>query len=136
MIEYLLIFIFILFILINEKLLKFYHLKLCYDNYNFIKFVVKNILYLIPLITIYFNYENIVNNITTHKKKRNVSQNIKKFVASNQKWRCNMCNNLLDATYEIDHKIPLFKNGTNELNNLQALCRNCHGKKTLLDNLN
>ena len=25
---------------------------------------------------------------------------------------------------------------TNEIHNLQALCRNCHGKKTILDKLN
>jgi len=30
----------------------------------------------------------------------------------------------------------LFKGGSNEINNLIALCRNCHGKKTLLENNN
>ena len=46
-----------------------------------------------------------------------------------------MCNNLLDATYEVDHINPLYKGGTNDFNNLQALCRNCHGKKTIDDRL-
>ena len=135
MIEYALVFFFIIFILVNEKILKFYHIKFCYDNYNFIKFIVKNCLYALPLITIYFNYENIISNINK-KKKRNLNNTTKKLVASNQQWRCNMCNILLDASYEIDHKIPLYKNGTNEIHNLQALCRNCHGKKTIFDKLN
>ena len=42
---------------------------------------------------------------------------------------------LLDATYEIDHIIPLYKGGNNEISNLEALCRNCHGNKTLLDKI-
>lgn len=68
--------------------------------------------------------------------KRNVSSLTKKMVASNQQWKCGSCNQTLDYTYEIDHHIPLFKGGSNELSNLIALCRNCHGKKTLLENNN
>ena len=66
--------------------------------------------------------------------KRNVSSLTKKMVASNQEWKCGSCNQTLDYTYEIDHHVPLFKGGSNEINNLIALCRNCHGKKTLLEN--
>ena len=62
--------------------------------------------------------------------KRNVSQLQKKMVASSQQWKCNKCRIILNFDYEIDHIKPLFKNGTNELSNLQALCRNCHGIKT------
>ena len=67
--------------------------------------------------------------------KRNVSSLTKKMVASNQEWKCGSCNQTLDYTYEIDHHIPLFKGGSNEVDNLIALCRNCHGKKTLLENI-
>jgi 5-methylcytosine-specific restriction endonuclease McrA len=68
--------------------------------------------------------------------KRNVSSLTKKMVASNQQWKCGgSCNQTLDYTYEIDHHIPLFKGGSNEISNLIALCRNCHGKKTLLENI-
>ena len=42
---------------------------------------------------------------------------------------------ILDASYEIDHIIPLYKGGNNENDNLMALCRNCHGKKTISDAL-
>ena len=34
-----------------------------------------------------------------------------------------------------DHVIPLYKGGTNDLTNLEALCRNCHGKKTFKDKM-
>ena len=37
---------------------------------------------------------------------------------------------------EVDHKIPLYKGGNNQINNLEALCRNCHGMKTLVDRIN
>jgi len=66
-------------------------------------------------------------------QKRNVTPFQKKMVASNQQWKCNMCQKILDYTYEVDHKIPLFKGGNNHTDNLQALCRNCHGKKTAMD---
>ena len=68
----------------------------------------------------------------THKHhKRRVSGHQKKYVASRQKWKCNNCNELLDYSYEVDHIIPLYQGGNNHIKNLQALCRNCHGKKTV-----
>ena len=79
------------------------------------------------------NDNNNKKNCKIHK--RNVSSLTKKMVASNQEWKCGSCNQTLDYTYEIDHHIPLFKGGSNEINNLIALCRNCHGKKTLLENI-
>lgn len=86
-------------------------------------------------------YDNLTNikkntNIKTKEEihKRNVSSLTKKMVASNQKWKCGTCKQTLDFTYEIDHHIPLFKGGSNDVSNLIALCRNCHGKKTLLEN--
>ena len=75
--------------------------------------------------------------VKTYKvKKRKVSETTKKVVAANQKWHCSMCNNMLDASYEVDHIVPLYKGGDNSINNLQALCRSCHGKKTIYDKLN
>ena len=75
------------------------------------------------------------NNIP-NKIKRNVSESKKKYIASNQKWRCTHCNNLLDNTYEVDHIIALYRGGTNDLTNLEALCRNCHGVKTFKEKMN
>ena len=74
------------------------------------------------------------NNYANNRKStRSVSAKIKKIVASAQKWKCAHCHNILDATYEVDHIKPLCKGGGNEINNLQALCRNCHGHKTIYD---
>ena len=70
------------------------------------------------------------------KQLRKVSESTKKVVASNQQWRCFMCHNLLDYSYEIDHNTPLFLGGTNHISNLHALCRNCHGKKTIMEKIN
>uniref|UniRef100_A0A6C0KKB4 HNH nuclease domain-containing protein n=1 Tax=viral metagenome TaxID=1070528 RepID=A0A6C0KKB4_9ZZZZ len=67
--------------------------------------------------------------------KRCVSETKKKYVASLQQWKCNKCKNQLTAWYEVDHKIRLEHGGTNELNNLEALCRECHGQKTAMENL-
>jgi hypothetical protein len=84
----------------------------------------------------YDSLKNEKNYKIIHKiHKRNVSSLTKKMVASNQEWKCGSCNQVLDYTYEIDHHIPLFKGGSNEVSNLIALCRNCHGKKTLLENI-
>ena len=41
----------------------------------------------------------------------------------------------LPAWFEVDHKTRLEHGGTNEVNNLEALCRECHGKKTAMENL-
>ncbi len=73
-------------------------------------------------------------NLNSAKYKRNVSNTTKKYIAASQKWNCNDCTQLLDHCYEVDHKIPLYKGGTNDIQNLQALCRNCHGRKTMIDN--
>ena len=78
---------------------------------------------------------NLIKNSSPKKHKRNVSESKKKFIASNQKWKCAHCQNLLDNTYEVDHIVALYKGGSNELNNLEALCRNCHGKKTFMEKM-
>ena len=67
--------------------------------------------------------------------KRSVSETKKKYVASNQNWFCGHCKHQLDATFEVDHIIELQNGGTNEITNLVALCRNCHGKKTMMTKL-
>jgi hypothetical protein len=68
-------------------------------------------------------------------QQRQVSQLLKKKRAADQKWTCGHCKNILDASYEVDHIIPLYKGGSNDESNLIALCRNCHGKKTVGERL-
>jgi len=66
----------------------------------------------------------------THIVKRSVSETKKKYVAYSQNWKCNFCNKTLDHTYEIDHKVELRNGGSNETDNLVALCAGCHRLKT------
>ena len=66
--------------------------------------------------------------------KRSVSETKKKFIASSQNWRCKNCNNQLSHVYEVDHVISLCNGGSNNVENLVALCRECHGHKTAMDN--
>jgi len=67
--------------------------------------------------------------------KRSVSETKKKFVASSQNWRCGNCTKQLPAWFEVDHKIRLEHGGSNHIDNLVALCRDCHGEKTAIENL-
>ena len=67
--------------------------------------------------------------------KRSVSETKKKFVASRQNWRCGHCDKQLTAWFEVDHKIRLEHGGSNHIDNLIALCRECHGEKTTIENL-
>jgi hypothetical protein len=67
--------------------------------------------------------------------KRSVSETKKKYVASSQEWKCGHCQSQLDHTFEIDHKLRLEYGGGNDVQNLIALCRNCHGKKTAGENM-
>ncbi len=67
--------------------------------------------------------------------KRSVSETKKKYVASMQDWKCGQCNKKLTHTFEIDHKIRLEHGGGNDVTNLVALCRECHGEKTAMENM-
>ncbi len=71
----------------------------------------------------------------TTKSLRKVSEQLKKQIAAQQGWKCKRCHVMLDATYEVDHIRALEDGGTNDITNLQALCRNCHGNKSLQDNI-
>lgn len=90
------------------------------------------------------NYDTNYNLSSNQKKvissgktstKRSVSETKKKFVASQQGWNCGGCHNQLNAWFEVDHKVRLEYGGSNEIGNLVALCRECHGEKTTRENL-
>lgn len=62
--------------------------------------------------------------------KRSVSETKKKYVAASQNWRCKHCDQTLSAWFEVDHVVRLDDGGSNHVENLVALCRECHGAKT------
>ena len=67
--------------------------------------------------------------------KRSVSETKKKFVAAQQNWCCKKCQKQLPAWFEVDHVMKLEYGGSNAVDNLEALCRDCHGRKTAMENL-
>jgi len=82
-----------------------------------------------------FSSERRMLNSGKNGTKRSVSETKKKYVAANQEWKCGHCDSQLDHTFEIDHKVRLEYGGGNDVGNLIALCRNCHGKKTASENM-
>lgn len=90
------------------------------------------------------NYQNLTpnqrrvlmsGNQSGGKTKRSVSETKKKYVASQQGWSCKHCSIQLPAWFEVDHVVKLEYGGSNSIDNLEALCRDCHGKKTAMENL-
>jgi hypothetical protein len=81
------------------------------------------------------NMERRILNSGKNATKRSVSETKKKYVASQQDWKCGHCKSQLDHTFEIDHRLRLEYGGGNDVQNLIALCRNCHGKKTASENM-
>jgi 5-methylcytosine-specific restriction endonuclease McrA len=79
--------------------------------------------------------ENRIMNSGKKPTKRSVSETKKKYVASSQNWKCGDCQKQLNAWFEVDHKVRLEYGGSNHIDNLVALCRECHGKKTTIENL-
>ena len=59
-------------------------------------------------------------------------RSLRKFVLIRDNYLCQIClskGKYVTAT-EVDHIVPLKEGGTNELNNLQSLCKSCHSRKT------
>ena len=61
---------------------------------------------------------------------RRLSGHEKRVVAARGEWKCGMCGVLLDATYEIDHVVPLHLGGEDDVANCWALHTECHKRKT------
>jgi hypothetical protein len=73
----------------------------------------------------------------------NFTQEEKYLIAGTQNFKCNICNcDLNDGKFDIDHKHRLgYRNekgelkGNNQIENLQALCKECHKEKTKTDKI-
>ena len=81
------------------------------------------------------SYEKRILQSGSKGTKRSVSETKKKYVASIQDWKCKECKEQLTAWFEVDHIKRLEYGGGNNVENLVALCRDCHGRKTAMENM-
>ena len=66
--------------------------------------------------------------------KRAVSAHTKDEVFWRDGATCRLCKDELgDLRWQCDHIVPLWDGGSNGMENLQALCANCHSEKTILE---
>ena len=72
-------------------------------------------------------FDRILRDVT----RRELTDNEKTTVLDKQRGLCNMCRDKLDAGAEFDHRVPLSRAGTQDIENFQALCISCHGTKTV-----
>lgn len=62
--------------------------------------------------------------------RRLASRTERDLLAILQDFQCAICGSDLAEGFECDHLVPYAKGGLTTLNNLQALCLNCHSEKT------
>lgn len=60
-------------------------------------------------------------------RKGRISSTSRILVFKRDGWQCKMCG--YGHTLTIDHIVPTSKGGTDQLFNLQTLCRRCHSEK-------
>ena len=62
-------------------------------------------------------------------RRREAKIDTAKILLARQKGRCVYCRRELGESYQVDHRMPLALGGSNNLDNLQALCKRCNLKK-------
>ena len=68
------------------------------------------------------------------KRKYNVSHRI--HIAWTQEYKCGKCKCFpIPPAFQIDHRVPLHEGGPDILDNLWALCPNCHAEKSRREQL-
>lgn len=67
--------------------------------------------------------------------RRRITGHEKRLVGARQAWRCNVCQSLLAATFDVDHVVALHRGGADHIDNCQALCCECHRQKTLREEI-
>jgi hypothetical protein len=66
---------------------------------------------------------------------RRLRESHKRIVAARQGWRCSACDVILSSAFQVDHTIPLWRGGADEISNTNALCASCHAIKTQLEGI-
>ena len=76
------------------------------------------------------NFEEMINNKTSRKRK--VSSKIRQQVLERDNYTCQMCGRTRfdGVKLEVDHIIPVAKGGSDNISNLQTLCRECNRGKS------
>lgn len=83
------------------------------------------------LFSINSNYDILGNPIRKINKREPISQSQRNEILARQKNKCNRCKKLLDMRAKhFDHIKEVYKGGKSRIDNLQALCANCHNIKT------
>jgi len=67
-------------------------------------------------------------------KRKKINKDTRQKIADKQENACGECKITLSPYFELDHIIGLQFGGTDEESNLMALCRECHGKKSIREN--
>ena len=67
-------------------------------------------------------------------KRKKINKDTRQKIADKQENACGECKMTLSPYFELDHIIGLQFGGTDEESNLMALCRECHGKKSIREN--
>ena len=71
----------------------------------------------------------VINELLVKKRNYASVEDVVKLL-ERQKDKCNCCGDVLTKRREVDHILPLAEGGSNELDNLQLLCLECHSTKT------
>lgn len=59
-----------------------------------------------------------------------IPKSVREYVFQRDNYQCRSCGkNQQEITLNIDHIIPLAKGGSNDMSNLQTLCRPCNQQK-------
>ncbi|ACK68136.1 HNH endonuclease [Rippkaea orientalis PCC 8801] len=59
-----------------------------------------------------------------------IPESVREYVFQRDNYNCQSCGkNKQQVTLNVDHIIPLAKGGSNDISNLQTLCKQCNQKK-------
>lgn len=72
----------------------------------------------------------IYSNSKNKTKRPNIPNYVKLQIYSKQKNKCNLCNDNLDVCRIVDHIIPRYLGGYDNINNFQSICGKCNKWKT------
>lgn len=66
-------------------------------------------------------------------KRQTIRPGVRLIIAASNAYDCTLCGERLGAQFHIDHRVALCNGGEDCLDNMQAICANCHATKTSVD---